>query len=158
MAFPLSKIFIVALAGFAVAVVDSAAAQRKKDRAERAFGFAPSVPSIMVDVDEHGTPIIMNGTRARPRKSQGEDRNSNRAERSRTVPRGSSAYVPPIPLPSTGRSSGIVAPPPVAPYNPPPVSNPSERINQLNQSFPFNQGLGNNPSDRDAYIRYNLNR
>ena len=31
-------------------------------------------------------------------------------------------------------------------------------INQLNQSFPLNGGLGNNPTNRDAYIRYNLNR
>jgi hypothetical protein len=31
---------------------------------------------------------------------------------------------------------------------------PSERINQLNQSFPLDRGLGNNPTDRDAYIRY----
>jgi hypothetical protein len=27
-----------------------------------------------------------------------------------------------------------------------------------NQSFPLNGGLGNNPTDRDAYVRYNLNR
>jgi hypothetical protein len=45
-----------------------------------------------------------------------------------------------------------------APYIPPPVNNPSERINQLNQSFPLNGGLGNNPTNRDAYIRHNLNR
>jgi len=43
-------------------------------------------------------------------------------------------------------------------YIPPPVNNPSERINQLNQSFPLNGGLGLNPSNRDEYIRYNLNR
>jgi hypothetical protein len=45
-----------------------------------------------------------------------------------------------------------------APYIPPPVANPSERINHLNQSFPLDPGLGNNPTDRDAYIRYNFNR
>jgi hypothetical protein len=112
----------------------------------------------MVDVDEHGTPIIMKDSHARPKKFKSEDRKSNRTERPRSIPRGSSAYVPPIPLPNSGRSSGIVAPPPVTPYNPPPVNNPSERINQLNQSFQFNRGLGNNPTDRDAYIRYNLNR
>jgi hypothetical protein len=26
------------------------------------------------------------------------------------------------------------------------------------QFFPLNRGLGNNPTDRDAYIRYNLTR
>ena len=158
MASPLSKVFIVALAGFAVAVADTAAAQPKKERVERAFGFAPSVPNIMVDVDKHGTPIIMKDSHARSKKPESEDRKSNRAERPRKIPRGSSTYVPPIALPNTTRSSGIVAPPPVTPYNPPPVNNPSERINQLNQSFQFNRGLGNNPTDRDAYIRYNLNR
>src|SRR3984893_15517603 len=34
----------------------------------------------------------------------------------------------------------------------------SERISQFNQSFQFNKGLGNNPTDRDAYVRYNFNR
>jgi hypothetical protein len=158
MASPLSKIFIVALAGFAVAVADTAAAQRKKERVERSFGFAPSVPNIILDVDENGTPIIMRDSHARPKKPESEDRKSERAERPRRIPRGSSAYVPPIALPNASRSSGIVAPPPVTPYNPPPINNPSERINQLNQSFQFNQGLGNNPTDRDAYIRHNLNR
>ena len=41
---------------------------------------------------------------------------------------------------------------------PPPVSNPSAQINQLNQSFQFNRGLGNNPTGRDSFIRYNLTR
>ena len=155
---PLSKVFIVALAGFAVAAADTASAKPKKERAERAFGFAPSVPSIMLEVDEHGNPIIMRDWRARPKKPESEDRKGKRTERPRTIPRGSSVYVPPIPLPDTSRSSGIAAPPAVTPYNPPPVNNPSERINQLNQSFQFNRGLGNNPTDRDSYIRYNLNR
>ena len=47
--------------------------------------------------------------------------------------------------------------PAVAPYNPPSISNPSERVMQSNQSFPLNGGLGNNPADRDAYTRYQLN-
>ncbi len=152
-----SKVLMIALAGFAVGVADTASAQPKKERLERPLEFAPSVPNIMVDVDENGTPIIMKDSRARPKGPESEDRPSKRAERPRD-PRGSSAYVPPIPLPNTGRSSGIVAPPPVTTYNPPPINNPSERINQLNHSFPLNQGLGNNPTDRDAYIRYNLNR
>jgi hypothetical protein len=38
MASPLSKVFIVALAGFAVAVADAASAQPKKKSVERAFG------------------------------------------------------------------------------------------------------------------------
>ena len=43
-------------------------------------------------------------------------------------------------------------------YTPPAIANPSERIKDLNSSFPLNGGLGLNPSNRDDYIRYNLNR
>jgi hypothetical protein len=155
---PCSKVLIIALAMFAVGVADKASAQPKKESVERPLGFAPSVPNIMVDVDENGTPIIMkDSSRSRP-KGEKEERPSQRAERPRKIPRGSSTYVAPIPLPNTGRSSGIVGPPPVTTYNPPPINNPSERINQLNQSFPLNRGLGNNPTDRGGYLRYNLNR
>jgi hypothetical protein len=140
---PWSKALIVTLAMFVVGAADTA--------------WAQLVPNIMVDVDANGTPIIMKDSRTRP-KSEREERPSQRAERPRKIPRGSSAYVAPIPLPNTSRSSGIAAPPPVTTYNPPPINNPSERINQLNHSFPFNSGLGNNPTDRDAYVRYNLNR
>ena len=56
------------------------------------------------------------------------------------------------------RTPLLVQPPAVAPYNPPPISNPSERVMQLNQSFPLNAGLGNNPTNRDGYVRYNFNR
>jgi hypothetical protein len=116
------------------------------------------VPNIMVDVDANGNPIIMKDSHSRPKKPKSENRQSKNAERQRRIPRGSSAYVEPIPLPRAGRESGIAAIPPVAPYIPPPINNPSERINQLNHSFPLNRGLGLNPTDRDQYIRYNLTR
>jgi hypothetical protein len=154
---PWWKALIIALAALAVGAGDTASAQPKKDVADRPV-VAPSIPSIMVDVDKNGIPIIMKDSRARPKRPQSEDRPSKRAERPRTIPRGSSAYVEPTPLPNTGRASGMVAPPLVTPYNPPPINNPSERIGQFNQSFPLNRGLGNNPTDRDAYVRYNLTR
>src|SRR5262249_59811778 len=113
----------VALAILAVGVADTASAQPKKERVESAFGFAPCVPSIMVDVDEHGNPIIMKDSRSRAKKPESEDGQNKRAERPRKIPRGSSAYVAPAPLPNTARSSGIVSPP-VTPYNPPPINNP----------------------------------
>jgi hypothetical protein len=57
------------------------------------------------------------------------------------------------------RAPSLTLPQPsAAPYIPPPINNPSERIMQFNQSFPHNGGLGNNPTDRDAYMRYNFNR
>jgi hypothetical protein len=100
MASPLSKVFIVALAGFAVALADTASAQPKKKSVERAFGFAPSVPNIMVDVDEHGTPIIMRDSHAGPKKPESEDRKSKR-ERELTIRAANAAFA----LDSVGHSS-----------------------------------------------------
>ena len=139
-----SKVFIIAIAVFAVGLAETALAQAQ-------------IPSIMVDVDKNGVPIIAKDSHARSKRPEKEDLQSKQAKRSRNIPKGSSGYVEPIPL-NTRRASGITAPPLVTPYNPPAINNPSERINQLNQSFPLNGGLGNNPTNRDAYIRYNLNR
>src|SRR5262249_20219669 len=77
------------------------------------------------------------------------------APRRRAARRGSGgSYAParltPPSLPLAQQSTGV--------YIPPPVSNPSAQINQLNQSFQFNRGLGNNPTGRDSFIRYNLTR
>src|ERR1700751_6309242 len=71
------------------------------------------------------------------------------APRRRVARRGSGgAYAParltPPSLPLAQQSTGV--------YIPPPVSNPSAQINQLNQSFQFNRGLGNNPTGRDSFI------
>jgi len=90
-----------------------------------------------------------------PARLEGQERTTKRAERPRVGARGSSVYVAPIPAPTP---SLTLTQPSVAPYIPPPINNPSERVMQYNQSFPFNAGLGNNPTNRDAYIRYNLNR
>jgi hypothetical protein len=104
----------------------------------------------------YGTPIIMEGMGCPKRVARGEEQEpAQRGERPRRRVRGSGGpYIPsvqPTPsLPMPQASSGV--------YIPPPVGNPSAQINQLNQSFPFNAGLGNNPTNRDAYIRYNLTR
>jgi hypothetical protein len=144
---------MVALA-FAVLVLGAAAtasALPKKPSAERT-----STPTTNC----YGTPIIMQGIDC-PRRAlaRGEEQEqtqpTQRTERRRVTARGSGGpYVPPLqPTPSL-----TLPQPSAAPYIPPPINNPSERINQLNQSFPLNRGLGNNPTDRDSYIRYNLNR
>jgi hypothetical protein len=77
------------------------------------------------------------------------------AERRRFTTRGSSgSYIAPV-----QRTPSLALPQPSAsPYTPPPIANPSERIKQLNESFPLNGGLRLNPSNRDDYIRYNLTR
>ena len=151
-----------ALKAFAVGLVlvicafgaEQASARSKKHRAVR----PPSMPSIMVD--ETGTPIIMQGLKLPKRAIQGGRYTNRQAERRVYIPRGSATYIPPISssggLPRT--PSLAVQAPAVAPYNPPPISNPSERVMQYNQSFPLNGGLGLNPTNRDAYIRYQLNR
>jgi hypothetical protein len=132
------------MVAFAVAQVDVAAARPRNS----------GVPNIMVDMDASGTPIIMHGLPKSPKSSvPGATRPIKSAEHPRRIARGSSGYVEPLP-----RTGLISAGPAVAPYIPPPIANPSERIQELNHSFPLNRGLGLNPTDRDAYIRYNLTR
>src|SRR5262249_16907882 len=87
-----------------------------------------------------------------------QDRSSeppHAADRRRLPARGSAGSSAPArlstpSLPLSQPSTGV--------YIPPPVSNPSAQINQLNPSFPLNGGLGLNPTNRDAYIRYNLTK
>jgi hypothetical protein len=148
-----SKGFVLGLSlGFAL-VFCALGAQQASARAKKHRVEPSSFPSIMVD--ETQTPVIMKGLE-RPKRAVGERHHeSNEAERRVNIPRGSANFVPTGGLP---RTPLLTQSPAVTPYNPPPISNPSERITQFNHSFPLNGGLGNNPTDRDAYIRYNLNR
>jgi hypothetical protein len=153
MSVPLSRIVTIAVAVLVLAAATTASAAPKKRSAERT-----TTTTMMCD---DGTPIIMQGMNCPRRPARGEQQEpeqkqpTERAERPRAAPRGSSgAYIPSSqPTPSLTLSQ-----PPSGPYIPPPVANPSEQIQQLNHSFPLNRGLGNNPTDRDSYIRYNLNR
>ena len=77
----------------------------------------------------------MQGLKRPKGPARGEYHSSQHAERLRTIPRGSSSHLPPVPAPST---------PALAPI-------------QCNLSLPFNAGLGNNPSNRDAYVRSCVN-
>jgi len=143
----LSLGLVVAFCAFGA---EHASARAKKPRPEPS-----SFPSIMVE--ETKTPVIMQGLE-RPKGAVADRHHAGKeAERRVNIPRGSANFVPS----STGslpRTPLITQSPAVAPYNPPPINNPSERITQFNHSFPLNGGLGNNPTNRDAYIRYNLNR
>ena len=138
---PLFRMVALAFAVLVLGAAATASARPKKPS---------TTPATMCD----GTPIIMQGMDCPRRPARGEQP-TQRSERSRVTTRGSSgSYVaPPLRTPSL-----TLTQPSAAPYIPPPVNNPSERIHQLNQSFPLNGGLGNNPTDRDAYIRYNFNR
>lgn len=97
----------------------------------------------------------MQGMECRPRSAPGGEQETKGPQRPRVTARGSGGpYVAPL-----QRTPSLALPQPSAsPYIPPPINNPSERIKQLNESFPLNGGLGNNPTNRDDYIRYNLTR
>src|SRR4029453_17608846 len=112
----------------ALATAQTASARVKKHRVERSVP-----PAVTV---EHGTPIIMQGLAWPKSPAPGERQPQQRVERPRTVPRGSSGYVPPAPLPPPTLSQPLA----IAPYQPPPINNPSERIMEYNQSFPLNRG------------------
>ena len=144
-----SKALALALTvAFCACGAEQASARSKRKPAE------PVVPSIMVD--DSGTPIIMQGlerAKRRPvRRDEAQPR--QRAERPIKIPRGSSAYVPPpVPSPNGGPPSPTLLRPQVAPYQPPAINSFSDRVIGCNQSFTFNAGVGNNPTNRDAYVR-----
>jgi len=168
MAVPLEKAYIWRMSvpsswvvGFTVAALvlgaDATASARPKKH------HAVERPAAQVTANCDGTPIIMQGmecrrgpARATEQAREPTDEQAPKGEqRRRVTTRGSSGpYVP-----SVQRTPSLSLPqqsPSV--YTPPAVANPSERIKDLNSSFPLNGGLGLNPSNRDDYIRYNLNR
>ena len=143
---PLSRLVTLAFAVLVLAAPATASARPKKHSVER---------TSTVITTCNGTPIIMQGIECNKRPSGGEEQATKRAVRPRVTTRGSGGLYAPAPL----STPSLTLPQPSAGvYIPPPINNPSGQINQLNQSFPLNGGLGNNPTDRDAYIRYNLTR
>jgi hypothetical protein len=147
---PLPKVSRLVLAiVFALATAETAAARPRKHRVERS-----AAPSITRDCG--GTPIIMQGLECPKGSVRDEDRPTRRAERPRAFPRGSGgAYQPLVPSPGGLRSPTLQ--PAVGPYQPPPINSFSDRATQCVHSFPLNAGLGNNPTNRDAYVRSCVN-
>ena len=155
MTVPLSRMVAVALAVLVLGAATTASARPKKQSAEH---------TATTTTNCYGTPLIMQGmdcptrpVRAAEQEQQEEEQEqaTKRAERPRLTARGSGGpYIAPV----QRTPSLTLTQPSTGPYIPPPISNPSAQINQLNQSFPLNGGLGNNPTNRDAYIRYNLTR
>ena len=146
---PLFGIVTLALAVLVFGATATASARPKKNSAER------TATSSMMCAD--GTPIIMQGLECprRPARVDEQEQLTQRTERRRATTRGSGGPYVAAPL----RTPSLTLPQPTTgPYIPPPIRNPSAEINQLNQSFPFNAGLGNNPTNRDVYIRQNFNR
>src|SRR5262249_26917508 len=148
MSAPLSRVVSLGLAVLVLGTAATASARPKKQNAERT-----TTPITTCG----GTPIIMQGLECSGRPARGEqaEQSTERPQRPRLTARGSGgSYVAPV---QRAPSLTLTQPSP-GPYIPPPINNPSDRIQQLNQSFPFNGGVGNNPANLDAYIRYNMNR
>jgi hypothetical protein len=149
MKLPLPNVLIAILA--VIVVVSTAAtalARTKKHRVER-----PPQPALIQE--EHGTPIIVQGLQWAKQPARTENQPKERAQRPPTIPRGSSTSMPPVPAPSV--PSAIVSQPYVGVYKPPPINSFSDRVTQCQHSFPLNAGLGNNPTNRDFYVRYCAN-
>jgi hypothetical protein len=58
--------------------------------------------------------------------------------------------LPPVPAPGP---SGPVQVAPSGPITPPKLDTFGDRVNRALQSYPLDAGVGNNPTDRDSYVR-----
>ena len=162
----LPRILTIALAAILMlAVCDTASARAKKHRAkphvtssERWLRTAE--PGHLVPVDRDGTPIIMQGYRS-PRMMRDGEEPKRQAQRPVKIPRGSSTYIPPsVPSPYSPNSppAQALTQPTVQPYNPPPITTFSDRVNSAIQAYPLERGIGNNPLDQQQFIRQRLNQ
>ena len=156
MSVSVSRMVTLALAVLVLGAAATASARPKKPSAEPASGTLCLDTAIIVQSLDCARPAVR-VQEQQPATVRGQEQQpaTERTQRPRVTARGSGGpYIPSLqPTPSV-----TLPQPPAGPYIPPPVNNPSERINQLNQSFPLNGGLGNNPTNRDDYIRYNLTR
>ena len=156
MSLSVSRMVTLALAVLVLGAAATASARPKKPSAEPASGTRCLDTPIIVQSLDCARPAVR-VQEQQPATTRGQEQQpaTERTQRPRVTARGSGGpYIPSLqPTPSL-----TLPQPPAGPYIPPPVNNPSERIMQLNQSFPLNGGLGNNPTNRDDYIRYNLTR
>jgi len=158
---PVSKTKVLTLALvaiFAVATLDAAAARHKK-RTPRSDA-AVSASSREILPMEDGVPIIMKGYHPHLQKPD-TARPSERADRPIHIPRGSSTYIPPPnPSPYSANSppAAALTQPAPQPYQPPPITTFSDRVNSAIQAYPLQNGIGNNPTDPQMFIRQRLNQ
>ncbi len=117
------KAFVFALA----ALFAASSIQPAMARAKK----ADAAPDIMIE--EGGKPL--------KKKKRGAPK---------VFPRGSS-YIPSTTLSRT--VAPTVGQPSPGVYRPPPMNSFSDRVTNCNHSFPLNAGIGNNPTDRSAYVR-----
>ena len=145
----LTKFLTVALAAVLVVGAIAAASARDKKKPPVKRDAAQNLTR-----DEHGTPIIMQGLEWPKARAPEETAPSGRAERPRTIPRGSGTYIPPpVPSPSGGPPSPALLQPPPQAHKPPPIESFGDRVTKCIHSYPLNKGIGNNPTDQQMYIR-----
>src|SRR5687768_70693 len=100
--------------------------------------------------DDYGfRDIVVEEGGKRPVKKQKGTETKKDAEPKRR-PRGSS-YIPSTGLPRT--EPVVVAPASPGVYRPPPINSFSDRVTNCIHSFPLARGLGNNPTEQQAYVR-----
>ena len=147
-----------------VGTLDAASArQKKKHRSSRpAVTQTDHIPGTLVPVDRDGTPIIMQGYRSPSMmRDSGQPEPRQRADRPVKIPPGSSTYMPPVnPSPYSINSppAAALTQPAPAPYQPPPITTFSDRVNNAIQAYPLQKGIGNNPIDQQQFIRQRVNQ
>jgi hypothetical protein len=162
----LPRILTIAMAGnLMLAAADAASARAKKHHVKpqaTASERGPrNVSGHLVPVDRNGTPIIMQGYRSPAMLRDSGEQPKRQAHRQVKIPRGSSTYIPPpVPSPNSPNSppAQALTQPTVQPYNPPPITTFSDRVNSAIQSYPLERGIGNNPLDQQQFIRQRLNQ
>ena len=135
--------FALAFAAFVAAgTLDTAVAQ---DRRSGGDGYQ----GIMT---EEGQPARKRGVKTKKKETPEVEKRAADKPPSKKRPRGSSTYIPP-PVPSPYGSPPVATVPPPRVYTPPRIDTFSDRVTRCNHSFPLNAGIGNNPVDRDSFVR-----
>jgi hypothetical protein len=143
--------------------LDSAIARhRKHQQPQRAVTHSSSEAAFWGNLVpmENGVPVIMKGYHP-PRAVSVDDTPPRRDDRSVKIPRGSSTYIPPpnpSPYSSNSPPAAALTQPVPAPYRPPPITTFSDRVNSAIQAYPLQNGIGNNPTDQQMFIRQRVNQ
>ena len=112
------------------------------------YAAAVFQPALARDRNTYGVPDIMVDEGGKPVKKK------KKGATPKVRPRGSS-YIPQLTLP---RSEPVrVAPAWPGVYTPPPIRSFGDRATDAIHSYPLQKGIGNNPTDRQMYIRQNAN-
>jgi hypothetical protein len=173
MTMPRPKLLTLALAAIlAVVTIDAAAARHERHRLRHhamvtASTSAPSGSAFwsrLVPADRDGNPVIMKGFRMSPVPANpGEAQPQRRVERPIHRPRGGSSFVdiPPVnpsPYSSNSPTAAALTHPIVQPYNPPHITTFSDRVTNAIHDYPLQNGIGNNPTDQQSFIRQRANQ